>query len=337
VALIVADRVLETTTTTGTGALTLLGAVSGYQAFDDVCANNDTCYYTIEAVDANGNPSGAWEVGLGTFTDTDTLTRTTPAASSNGGAAVDFAAGTKRVMLSATAGYLSAASGSGALIGIRVITATGAGTYTPTAGTNSIVIEMVGGGGGGGGVPAAGASNSSQGGGGGSGAYLRKRLTANFSGAAYVVGTAGNGGAAGANNGAVGAATTFTDTAGSPTVYTAGNGGGGFAGADSGVAIIFPAGGSAGSATNGDLNVPGKQGAYGQRSTGGSGVSGAGADSKYGVGGAYRISFAGTPASAAGLAATGYGAGGGGAGNGNGVAAAGGNGSSGLLIIWEYS
>jgi hypothetical protein len=106
-ALIVADRVLETTTTTGTGALALLGAVSGYRAFDDVCANNDTAYYCIEAVDGNGNPSGDWEVGLGTFTDTDTLTRTTVYASSNAGAAVDFAAGTKRVMLSATAAYLN--------------------------------------------------------------------------------------------------------------------------------------------------------------------------------------------------------------------------------------
>jgi VCBS repeat-containing protein len=106
-ALVVADRVLETTTTTGTGALALLGAVTGYRAFDDVCANNDTAYYVAWAVDANGNPSGDWEAGLGTFTDTDTLTRTTPAASSNAGAAVDFAAGTKHVMLSATAGYLA--------------------------------------------------------------------------------------------------------------------------------------------------------------------------------------------------------------------------------------
>lgn len=105
-ALIVADRVLETTTTTGTGALALGGAVSGYRAFDDVCANNDTAYYCIEAIDSNGNPSGDWEVGLGTFTDTDTFTRTTVQASSNAGAAVDFAAGTKRVMLAPTATYL---------------------------------------------------------------------------------------------------------------------------------------------------------------------------------------------------------------------------------------
>lgn len=102
---IVADRVLETTTTTGTESLSLAGAVTGFRAFDDVMANGDTCFYVIEAVDGNGNLSGAWEVGLGTFADTDTLARTTVHASSNSGAAVNFAAGTKRVSLQATATY----------------------------------------------------------------------------------------------------------------------------------------------------------------------------------------------------------------------------------------
>jgi hypothetical protein len=106
-ALIVADRVMELSTTTGTGPFALLGAYSGYRAFDDVCANNDTCYVVIEAIDANGNPSGDWVAGLATFTDTDTLTMTTPQASSNGGSAVSFGAGNKRVSLDATAAYLA--------------------------------------------------------------------------------------------------------------------------------------------------------------------------------------------------------------------------------------
>lgn len=106
-ALVMADNVIETTTTTGTGALALAGAITGFQAFDDVCANNDTCYYSLYAVDANGNRSGAWECGLGTFTDTDTLTRTTVHASSNAGAAVNLAAGTKHVQLDATAAFLA--------------------------------------------------------------------------------------------------------------------------------------------------------------------------------------------------------------------------------------
>lgn len=106
--LIVADRVMETSATAGTGALALAGAVSGYRAFAAVCADGDSCPYAIEAIDGNGNPTGAWEVGLGTFTGPATLARSAVQASSNAGAAVDFAAGTKRVMLSATASYLSA-------------------------------------------------------------------------------------------------------------------------------------------------------------------------------------------------------------------------------------
>lgn len=106
-ALIVEDRVMETTITTGTGALALGGAVTGFRDFDSVCANNDTCYYSIWAVDVNGNPSGDWETGLGTFTDTDTLTRTAVHKSSNSNNAVNLGAGTKYVMLSATAAYLS--------------------------------------------------------------------------------------------------------------------------------------------------------------------------------------------------------------------------------------
>lgn len=106
-ALIVADNVIETTTTTGTGALALAGAITGCRAFDDVCANNDTCYYSLYAVDANGNRSGDWECGLGTFTDTDTFTRTTVHASTNANAAVNFGAGTKRIQLDATARFLN--------------------------------------------------------------------------------------------------------------------------------------------------------------------------------------------------------------------------------------
>lgn len=128
-ALVVADRVLESSVSTGTGALTLAGATTGYRAFSAVCSTSDTCYYCIEALDANGNPSGDWEVGLGTYSGTNTLTRTTPAASTNGGSAVDFAAGTKRVTLCATAGYLASAYRSG---GTDVAVADG-GTGASTA------------------------------------------------------------------------------------------------------------------------------------------------------------------------------------------------------------
>jgi len=100
---ITADRVLETSTSTGTTALTLAGAVTGYRTFGSACANNDTCYYSIWAVDAAGNPTGQWETGLGTWATGGTLTRTSVHASSSAGAAVDFAAGTKRVAMTAVA------------------------------------------------------------------------------------------------------------------------------------------------------------------------------------------------------------------------------------------
>ena len=78
-ALIIKDRVLETCTSPGTGSVTLLGAVSGYQTFNAAIGNGNTCYYTI--ADQNGNN---WEVGIGTFTAPATLARTTVLASSTG-------------------------------------------------------------------------------------------------------------------------------------------------------------------------------------------------------------------------------------------------------------
>lgn len=105
-ALVFNDRVFETSTTTGTGAFTLAAAITGYQRFADAMSTSDTCYYFIQAVDGNGNPSGAWETGLGTYSSANTLTRTTVQQSSNADAAVDFAAGTKYVALSPTAAFV---------------------------------------------------------------------------------------------------------------------------------------------------------------------------------------------------------------------------------------
>jgi hypothetical protein len=107
VALVIADNVVESSTSTGTGNFALAGAYTGYRAFDDLMANGDTTYYQIEALDVNGNRSGDWEIGLGTFNDTDTLVRTAVHASTNSNNAVNFAAGTKRVSMNASARYLS--------------------------------------------------------------------------------------------------------------------------------------------------------------------------------------------------------------------------------------
>lgn len=83
-ALKIADRVKESTSTTGIGTWTLAGAVSGFQAFGSVLTDGDTAYYgAVQGTD--------WEIGLGTYTSSgNTLARTTILASSNSGNAVDF-------------------------------------------------------------------------------------------------------------------------------------------------------------------------------------------------------------------------------------------------------
>jgi hypothetical protein len=97
-ALILKDRVKETTTVTSTGTATLLGAVTGYQAFS-VIGTGNTCYYTIAA-----QTGSEWEVGIGTFTSPDQLSRDTVLSSSNSGSLVNFSAGTKDVFVTQPAG-----------------------------------------------------------------------------------------------------------------------------------------------------------------------------------------------------------------------------------------
>ncbi len=90
-ALVVNDRVKETSTTTGTGTLTLAGAVTGFETFSSAIGNTNTTYYAIV-----NTVNAEFEVGLGTI-GAGTLTRTTVISSSNSDSAVDFAAGTKNV------------------------------------------------------------------------------------------------------------------------------------------------------------------------------------------------------------------------------------------------
>lgn len=95
-ALVYADRVQQTSVTTGTGTYNLDASIpADSQSFVAGIGNGNTCYYT--AVMAGGG----WEVGIGTVTDaaTDTLARTTIIASSNAGAAVNWGAGTKTLFV----------------------------------------------------------------------------------------------------------------------------------------------------------------------------------------------------------------------------------------------
>ena len=85
-------RVAETASLTGTGPVTLSAALTAHRRFADVCSVSDTTEYHIAAVDGSGNPTGAWEEGIGTYSSANTLTRpATPSDSSNAGSAVSFA------------------------------------------------------------------------------------------------------------------------------------------------------------------------------------------------------------------------------------------------------
>lgn len=96
---VVSDRVKETSTSTGTGAFTLAGAVVGHKTFASRCVLKDRCHYCIQAIDASGAPSGEWETGIGVYSAANTLTRHEVFESSNADALVSFGAGTKHVFI----------------------------------------------------------------------------------------------------------------------------------------------------------------------------------------------------------------------------------------------
>ena len=139
-ALVVKDRVKESTATTGTGTLTLDGASSGYQAFS-VIGDGNTTYYVI--TDAT---SGDWEVGIGTYTASGTtLSRNTVLSSSNSGSLVSFSAGSKDVFVaypSERAVYLDSAGSYPVQSTFGTLTATtanltnGTVSTTPASGTD---------------------------------------------------------------------------------------------------------------------------------------------------------------------------------------------------------
>lgn len=98
---VAADRVQETTVTTGTGNITLAGAATGYQSFNTAFSTGVPFDYCIVAVDGSGNPTGQWEVGTGHLSGSTTLVRDVVWSSSTGatgaGGQVNFGAGTSNV------------------------------------------------------------------------------------------------------------------------------------------------------------------------------------------------------------------------------------------------
>ena len=110
-ALIVNDRVKETTTTTGTGDITFAGATTGFETFAAGIGNSNTTYYCITLPG-----SAEFEVGLGTLSaDSSTMARTTVISSSNSDSAVNFSAGTKDVFCTLPASKAIIKDANGAL------------------------------------------------------------------------------------------------------------------------------------------------------------------------------------------------------------------------------
>jgi hypothetical protein len=136
-AFVIADRVKETTTTTGTGTITLAGAVTGFQSFA-VIGNANTTYYTIA-----GQSSNEWEVGIGTYTSSGTtLARTTVFSNSSGTqpSALSFSAGTKDVFVTYPSTMAAFANGTGA---VQENYTTLTGTFTMTPGKNGMSVGPV--------------------------------------------------------------------------------------------------------------------------------------------------------------------------------------------------
>ena len=145
-ALVVFDRVQETTTTSGTGSVTLLGAVSGFQSFA-VVGNGNTTYYTI-------TDGAAWEVGIGTYsTSGPTLARTTVLSNSNGNTTpITLSGGLAQVFLTYPAEKSVNLDGSGNVTPLGTIASgTWQGTtvgvsyggtgVTASSGANSVVLR----------------------------------------------------------------------------------------------------------------------------------------------------------------------------------------------------
>lgn len=239
---------------------------------------------------------------------------------SGAAALADFSAAARTVLDDATvAAMRTTLLANGNLFSVQTLS--GSGTYTPTSGTISILVEMIGaGGGGGGGSQGIGAPGG--GGGGGGGSYLRKFILSPAASYAYAVGAGGAGGAAGANAGANGGDTTFGS-------FTAPGGVGGQAGATA--AAGHTNGGAGGTLpTGGDINMGGDPGGdafwTSTMCMGGRGGSGL-----YGQGGGKP------PANANdGGAGLSVGAGGAGASAITPTSKAGGNGFAGTITVWEF-
>ena len=221
-------------------------------------------------------------------------------------------------------------------VNVQLVTAAGAGTYTPTTGMQYVIIEAQAGGASGGGAAATGAAELAVAGGGGGGEYIRAFFTAAQIGAskAYVVGAGGAAPAAGNNPGNNGSNTTFNTTFIVTNGGLAGAGGFAIASATALLSSLGGAGGCAGSVATGVLieNNCGQMGETSINYGSNQGASGAGGMAGNGFpGGAGLFNAASTSGNNGG-----GGSGGGGGMTNNGAAVSGGAGGIGFIRFIEY-
>lgn len=213
----------------------------------------------------------------------------------------------------------------GRLLNMQLFTASG--TYTPTPGTKSIVVEVQGAGGGGGGIGAAGTSTVAIGNGGAAGGYAKSRLTSGFSGGIAI--TVGNGGAGGnlaPTGGSPGGLSSFGST-------IVANGGGGGLGQNQATPPYSITGSLGGLSTGGNIvNMRGGASSNGAALNTASVLPGIGGAAVLGLPVLSPANNGTTP-----YAAYGYGAGGGGSYAFNQSGFSGSNGANGVVIIWEYA
>ena len=275
------------------------------------------------------------QVGLGNVTNDAQLKRssgdfssfsqkTTPASNDVLLIEDSAASGAKKYI---TIGNLPSSSGtSGSLLNIQYLTSGTNATYTPTTGTHSIIIEMVGGGGGGGGASGS-SSQAAAGGGGSSGAYLLKRITG-FSGTAtYTIGTYGAYGSSSGGSGGSGGNTSFVYNS---ITYTSDGGNGGI-GMAHGTSVAIVNGGGPSFAVNGDINNYGHSGECGTRLSGTVAKGGSGGSGQFGGGGWGSITQGGNSNG------YGFGSGGSGATSTSSTGYTGSNGQPGIIVVWEFS
>lgn len=360
------NRVLETTTTVGTGDYTLGGAIAGFQNFS-VIGNGNTVYYSVCEIDNSGVPSGQWETGLGTWSTGGTLARTRIIDSSSSGAAISWNAGTKNI-------GITNCSEKALLPDVEIYSSSGTFIWLKPNGATFVFVQVVGSGGGGGGGTNS-SSPRSGGAGGAGGNYASAIFRANNLTSAVtitvanstrvtVVGTSGESGgstsfgtylvASGGIGGAAGSAVSSTGAfptsigirggQGGTSVFTipnasvllpgksaSGGGGGGAGGAN--VAGITSGGSGGNCFLNGTIG-----GVFGQ--LGGAGSSGTNVASSAGLPGAGGGGGGGVTSNAtAGAGGNGglYGGGGGGGSAPNaGTGGAGGFGAGGICVVTSW-